>query len=107
MTDLVKTYNKIAIAKSVAKKTQRENHAIIEKGGLVAIIERPKNRSHRIITPREMTVREFVWQQCNALLASGLDYKSLRANVIAFAIAQGYKRGGIMAEISRWRHRFN
>jgi hypothetical protein len=105
MTDLVKTYAKIATAKAVI--TKRGEGTLVVKGDLAAVIEKPKHRSHLIKTPRAMTVREYVWLQCNALLAEGLDYKALRRAVIDLAAAQGYKLAGIQAEISRWRHRFN
>ena len=107
MTDLVKTYASPAVAKGVAKKADRADATIVVKGGLAAIIDKPKVRSHRIDTPKPMTARAWTWAECNRLLAEGLDYKALRATAIANGIRAGFHRPQLQTEVSRWRHRFN
>lgn len=105
MTDLVKTYKTIGAAKSVAKKRDIDASCIVTKGGLSAVVEKPKYRAYLIKTPTEQTRREFVWAYANELLAAGDDYKTLRRKIFDEAYARGYRYVG--AEISRWRHRFN
>lgn len=107
MTDLVKTYAKPAVAKAVAKKTDRADATIVVKGGLAAIIDKPKYRSHRIDTPKPMTARAWTWAECNRLLAEGMEYKELRATAIFNGIQAGFHRPQLQTEVSRWRHRFN
>ena len=104
MTDLTKTYAKIATAKAVLTK-RGEGHLVV-KGDLAAVIEKPKYRSHKINTPRPATAREYVWLRCNELLAKGLDYKTLRQQVIHQGVDDGYHIPQLQTEVSRWRHRF-
>ena len=111
MTDLVKVYNSKGAVKSAAKEAEKPEDAIVTKRGQFAIVEKPKARAHRIITPREMSIRDYVWAKCNELQPAYANaenpYRELRRAVIDDAARQGYKLSGIQAEISRWRHRFN
>lgn len=111
MTDLVKVYNAKGPAVAAAKKADLTADALVAKRGQYAIVERPKARAHVIKTPGELTIREFVWAQCNLRMAEFSkhenSYKLTRRAVIEDAVKAGYKLSGIQAEISRWRHRFN
>lgn len=107
MTDLIKTYKTAAVAKGIAKKTARDDAQIIVKGGLAAIVEKPKVRSHRIDTPKPLTARAWTWAECNRLLDLGMEYKELRATAIYNGICAGFHRPQLQTEVSRWRHRFN
>lgn len=103
MTDLVKLY-KPASAKAVV--TKRGEGVVIEKGGMAAIIDKPKFRSAPIRMPVfPETRREFVFAMCDHLNAQGMPYKELRRAVQLEADKRGWKY--VSAEISRWRHRFN
>lgn len=105
MTDLVKVYKTPSIAKGVATKNDMPATAIVEKGGMAAIVLAPKFRAAPINSPTDTSRKAWVWARANELHNAGMTYKQLRHTIFGEAAALGYRYVG--AEISRWRHRFN